>query len=60
MNKSLFLEALQAYRSYCNGTGEPFIERSIELSSVNGDICTLRSKRGYPVRYSISGKAILG
>jgi hypothetical protein len=60
MDESIFEEAIKVYKSYCDGIGEPYIERSKVNSYIDGDICFLVSDKAYAIKYLISMKQIIG
>lgn len=61
MDQSLFAKAMRAYRHYCQINGKPFVPRSRQFSSADGDTVYLCfSQSDYPIQYSIMSDAIVG
>jgi|GEM_PF-6465759 len=60
MDNTLFDKAMRAYRHYCDVTNKPFIPRSRQFSSADGEnVYLCFSQRDYPIQYSIFLDAII-
>ena len=60
MENIFFDKAMRAYWHYCNVTSKPFIPRSRQFSSADGEMVYLCfSQSDYPIKYSIISDAII-
>lgn len=60
IDQRLFTKAMRAYRHHCQISGKPFVSRSQQFSSTDGDTVYLCfSQSDYPIQYSIMSDTIV-